>query len=148
MGRYVSNILMSDEKIQQEAKVSGIVLVPHICAIFIAIGLFTIIKPIIAMLTTELAVTNYKIIGKTGFIKTSEMSSPLTAIQNVSVEQGFWGKVFKYGTIKITTTSGAYKYSYIKNPSEFRTTVLNQIEISKKDEMKRNAQEIANAMKN
>lgn len=147
MGRYVNNILMSDERVQQEAKVSGIILVPHIFAMFIFIGFLTIIKPIIAMLTTELAITNYKIIGKTGFIKTSEMSSPITAIQNVSVNQGFFGKIFKYGKITVTTTSGAYSFNYIKDPAQFRTIILNQIELSKKEEMKRNAQEIANAMK-
>lgn len=148
MGKYLNESLVNDEKIVEQGKVSGIILLPHIILICVGVGLFTIWKPLIAMLTTELAVTNKKILGKKGFIKTEEMNSPLNTVQNVKVSNGLWGKIFKYGKIDITTTSGTYSFDYIKNANEFKAIIMAQIDNKEKDAMNMNAQAIANALKN
>ena len=148
MKKYVEGGLMPNEQVIEEGKVSYMVLLPHILLMFIFIGFFTIIKPLIVIFTTELAITDKKIMGKTGLIKTDEMSSPLSAIQNVKVQSGLFGKIFKYGTIHITTTSGTYSFAYIKNADQFKNTLFAQIENQKLNDMDENAARIAKAMKN
>ncbi len=148
MKKYVERGLMPNEQVIEEGKVSYMVLLPHILLTFIFIGFFTIIKPLIVIFTTELAITDKKIMGKTGLIKTDEMSSPLSAIQNVKVQSGLFGKIFKYGTIHITTTSGTYSFAYIKNADQFKNTLFAQIENQKLNDMDENAARIAKAMKN
>ena len=148
MGKYVENNLNVNETLVRKAKISMASIVPHIFLILIFVGIITIWKPVIRKLTSELAFTNKRIIGKLGLIKTEAMNSPLTAVQNVKVKSGLFGKIFRYGSIGITTASGTYVFDYIKHPDEFKNALLNQIEEYKKVEMEENAIRIAQAMKN
>jgi uncharacterized membrane protein YdbT with pleckstrin-like domain len=47
-------------------------------------------------------VTNKRVILKTGIIsrKTEEMK--LTSIETVELDQGLWGRIFGFGTLKVT----------------------------------------------
>lgn len=148
MGKYVENNLNVNETLVRKAKISMASIVPHIFLVLVFVGIITIWKPVIRKFTSELAFTNKRIIGKLGLIKTEAMNSPLTAIQNVKVKSGLFGKIFRYGSIGITTASGTYVFDYIKHPDEFKNALLNQIEEYKKVEMEENAIRIAQAMKN
>lgn len=112
------------------------------------LGLLFAIKGIFYHKFNCLAITNKKIFGKTGIIKTNEMNSPNKQIQNVKVESNFFGKIFKYGTVHITTTSGVYSFGYINKAEEFRNIVMEQIENTEEDKMDLHAQKIADAIKN
>ena len=146
MGRYVNDSLSNKERVVYEGKITLLSLIPHILLMFFGIGFLTIWKPIIRYATTELAITNRKVAGKLGLIKTKEMNSPLKAVQNVSVANGFFGKLFNYGTISITTASGEYLFKNIKDANQFKNRLMSQIEKYKEDEMDRNAKKIAMAM--
>lgn len=91
--------------------------------------------------------TNTRVFGKTGIISTKQMTSPLEQVQNVSVNTTFFGRLFKYSTVKITTTTGVYSFS-IMNGDEFSSVVMQQTEQKKKDEMDMQAQKMAQAMVN
>jgi uncharacterized membrane protein YdbT with pleckstrin-like domain len=51
---------------------------------------------------TEQGVTNKRVILKRGIIsrKTEEMK--LTSIETVEIDQGVWGRLFGFGTVKVT----------------------------------------------
>ncbi|MBQ3427400.1 MAG: PH domain-containing protein [Clostridia bacterium] len=144
---YIQNNLKKDEKIILEGKLHGAMLIPHILLMFIFVGLFTIVPAIIKMKTTELTITNKRLVGKLGLIKTTELDTPLNKINNVNVSSGFWGKIFGYGTIKVNSSSGIYEFSGIKNADLFRSTLMNQIDKFDDDRIKKQAQEMAKAMK-
>ncbi|MGN0586845.1 MAG: PH domain-containing protein [Oscillospiraceae bacterium] len=84
----------------------------------------------------KLALTKKRIYGKTGIINTKSMDSPISKINSVSVEQGFWGKVFRYSTVSVSTSSGNYKFSYIKNADEFKEKTMEQIDAYENEKLK------------
>ena len=140
MSTKIENNLGRNEHLVKDGKISWIVIVPHIILMVFAIGFVTIWRPLIAILTTRLCITNKKVVGKIGFIKVKTLDAPLNKINNVSVQQGLFGRIFGYGTIRIDTSSGFYKFDFIKQPNEFKATLLNQIEIYDDERIKRQAQ--------
>ena len=149
MGKYTEQSLQPGEQVIYEAKIN---IVPNI--VRAVVFCYTLIWPIVEIIailikrkTNELAVTNTRVFGKTGIISTKQMTSPLEQVQNVSVNTTFFGRLFKYSTVKITTTTGVYSFS-IMNGDEFSSVVMQQTEQKKKDEMDMQAQKMAQAMVN
>lgn len=173
MANYVKNSLTSNEKIIKEAKFSKVLFVPGVLVVLlfllaaissvstdgigfffkilfsgILVGAIVDIRGFIYHFFNEFAITNKKIVAKTGIIKTTELSSPLKQIQNVQIVSGFWGKIFKYGTVNVTTASGLYSIKYVNDPNNFRNSIMAQIESTEEDKMDTHAQKIANAIHN
>ena len=151
MGKYVENNLGMNENVIQKAKLTKLFLVGTWIKGFLLCWLLFIpvIKAIIATIRhfkTELAITNKRIVGKVGIINTKALDAPLNKIQNVSVEQKFFGKIFNYGTIKINTAAGIYDFDGVSSPDSFKGNVMNQIEQYEEDKVKQQATEMANAM--
>ncbi|MGN0163705.1 MAG: PH domain-containing protein [Candidatus Ornithomonoglobus sp.] len=144
---YIQKNLKRDEEIVMEGKLHGAMLIPHVLLMFLGVGFFTIIPAVIKMKTTEITITNKRVVGKIGLIKTTELDTPLNKVNNVTVNSGFWGKIFGYGTIKITSSSDDYEFSGIKNAAGFRSALMNQIDQFDEDRIKKQAQEMAKAMK-
>lgn len=94
---------------------------------YLSIAAFIFLPVLVPFLTDKLSITNKRIIGKTGLLKTKEMDSPLNKINNVSVSSGILGKVLDYGTIIITTSSGEYAFKAISRPNEFKNRLMAQI---------------------
>lgn len=53
-------------------------------------------------LTTERAITNKRVVFKTGFLNTKTEEMQLRAIETVEFNQSIFGKIFGYGKIKAT----------------------------------------------
>lgn len=75
------------------------------------------------------------------------MDTPLNKINNVSIEQGLGGKLFGYGTIVVSSSSAQYNFKGIKNPEVFRSRLMEQIDKFDEDRIKKQAMEMAKAMK-
>jgi len=73
--------------------------------ISISVALIVLVR----ILTTELAVTNKRVIAKTGFIKRNSLDLRLTKIESVEVDQGILGRLLGYGTITLTGTGGTHQ---------------------------------------
>ena len=170
---YTENNLMSDEVVIKKAKITMLALIPEsiglgliaLCSIYlmiaakgassaVIIGLFLLAFCIILalylvfrVLKAELSLTNKKILGKVGIIITTAMDAPLNKINNVTVIQSLFGKIFKYGKIVITTSSGNYNYNFVSEPDEFRKLVMNQIDEFDKERVKNQAEQLAQAAK-
>lgn len=115
MGHYVNNNLIKDEQVQLETTYHWI--------IFISLrALFTLfISPAIDRYTDEFAITNKRVIIKTGLIsrKTFEMNH--SKIESVNVDQSILGRILGYGTIGIVGSGGTREvFPNIKNPLAFR----------------------------
>jgi len=86
------------------------------------------IKETIYFCTTELVVTNKSVIEKYGWFNTHCDQMPLGKIENVTINQGFFGKIFNYGNVCI---QGANKnnvnFRGVKNPEEVRRIINNSI---------------------
>lgn len=74
----------------------------------------------------------YKLVLTDTFLKGTEsiglfgkdVSLPVKQISVVEVSQKGMGKIFNYGTVKVTTASGFVAFKYIKNPREAETAIL------------------------
>lgn len=116
----------------------------------IAIGVMVLFVgfKLFVLFNTRLALTSKRIYGKTGIINTKSMDSPINKINSVSVEQGFWGKVFRYSTISVSTSSGTFKFAYIKNADEFKEKTMEQIDAYENERLKNQAAQLMGAMNN
>ncbi len=139
------------EEVIKEGKISPVCicvrLIVDLFAMCIIIGFVWIVKDVITFCTTKLVITNKKLTGKTGLVNTNQLDSPLNKVNGVQVEKGLFGQMFNYGTIKITTASTVFVYKYIAKPDEFRTILNNQIEAYDDERIKKQAKELASAMK-
>ena len=115
MGNYVDNNLIKDERVELETTYHWIIF-------FSFRALFTLfIAPMIDRYTDEFAITNKRVIIKTGLIsrKTFEMNH--SKIESVNVDQSILGRILGYGTIGIVGSGGTREvFPNIKNPLAFR----------------------------
>ena len=94
----------------------------------------------------ELGITNKRVIGKVGVANTKSLDAPLNKIQNSSVVQPFFGKIFNYGTVRIDTAAGNFEFPAVKNAENFKSILMAQIDQYEEDRVKQQAAEMANAM--
>jgi uncharacterized membrane protein YdbT with pleckstrin-like domain len=89
------------------------------------VGLLSMIS---SMLTSEFALTNKRVVIKTGMIRRATTELLLAKIESINVEQSLFGRLFNYGTIIITGTGTTHEpFTNIANPLVFRQHVQEQI---------------------
>ena len=103
---YIDDSLIEGETIIHRARVSwwsqfGL-LALGILLLVVVIGLFFLIAAWIAVRSTEIAITNRRVIAKFGFIKRDTVEINLEKVEALRVEQGFLGRMLNYGTIFIS----------------------------------------------
>jgi uncharacterized membrane protein YdbT with pleckstrin-like domain len=94
------------------------------------------------------AVTNLRVIDEYGVFSNNTKESPLDKIINVSYLQSFWGKIFGYGNVQIQTAAeiGSTNYFAVENPKELKDTITHMQEEYKQHQIKKQANELANAI--
>jgi uncharacterized membrane protein YdbT with pleckstrin-like domain len=115
MGKYIDDNLVKDERVEFETTYHWIIF----CNLRAVLTLF--IAPLIDKYTDEFAITNKRIIVKTGLISRRTLEMNLSKIESVNVDQGILGRILGYGTIRIIGTGGTKEaFPKILNPLEFR----------------------------
>lgn len=112
------------------------------------IPLIKAIAATIRFLKVELAITNKRVVGKVGVFNTKTLDAPLNKIQNVAENQKFFGKIFNYSTITISTAAGTFEFDCIKSGAKFKNMILAQVDQYEEDRIKQQANEMAQAMAN
>jgi uncharacterized membrane protein YdbT with pleckstrin-like domain len=147
---YVSSVLQPDEKIRYITHLHWIIFIPGGC--FLSLGVFTGLLAIAAnevrvpwlwitaflliiaastlfqawfqRITTEIAVTNRRIIYKRGFISRHTIEMQMDKVESVDVTQSIGGRVLGYGDILIRGVGeGIEPLKNIDSPIEFRNQV-------------------------
>jgi uncharacterized membrane protein YdbT with pleckstrin-like domain len=111
MSSYISQILLDDEQVIYQARRSmwsqsalvlvGIVLLPAFGA-----GLLLLLWAWLICRTTELAITNRRIVSKSGIIRRTTIELRLDKIESITVDQGIMGRILNFGSITISGTGG------------------------------------------
>lgn len=118
MGAYINGTLTGGESVGAEAKLHWV--------IFLSLGaiLTLFIGPLIKMMSTEYAVTNKRLIWKSGLISRSTGELNLKKIESVNVDQGILGRLLGYGTVVVSGTGGSKeRFAAIADPAGFRMRV-------------------------
>ena len=104
---YIEESLSAGEKIESLFKLHWFAWVPMWLWVILGIPtfgltLFIALYEFLRLKFTEQGVTNKRVILKTGIIgrKTEEMK--LSSIETVEIDQGVWGRLFGFGTVKVT----------------------------------------------
>ena len=110
MSYIAKNVLLNDEVVKIQPKKNPIFLVFK--WIWGILGCWLLLIPTIKAITatvkfctTEYAVTEKRVIEKTGWISTHTDDMPLSKIENITVNYTFLGKIFNYATVSIQGTN-------------------------------------------
>lgn len=91
------------------------------------------VSAFIAYKSSEFAVTNKRLLIKTGFIRRNSLETLLVKVEGLQVDQGVLGRVLNYGTIRVTGTGGTSSpFKRIDAPLEFRKKIQGQISSEQK----------------
>lgn len=97
-------------------------------AIAILVGVADLLAAIVRRRSAEFAVTNKRVIFKTGVVRRVIQEMFLGKIESVSVDEGLMGRALNYGTISIRGTGGTIEpFHKIAHAQEFRRQVQEQI---------------------
>ncbi len=142
---YIEENLMKDEKILASAKVHWMDLVVGI--IFFWVFLIPLFSALSRRASTELAVTTHRAIGKQGLLRRHATDLMLDKVQNVTIDQGILGRIFNYGSVRVTTAGEATTFAGIAQPVVFKRAVTNQMETYSQMKIQQQAEAIAKSMK-
>jgi uncharacterized membrane protein YdbT with pleckstrin-like domain len=121
MGAYVEANLLPGEVVQYEARLHWIIYVPHVILMFVLIGFVTILAPVIARWTTEMVITNKRVIIKRGLISRQTIEMNIPKIESINVEQSIFGRMLGYGTVVVIGTGGSREhFEAVVDPLAFR----------------------------
>jgi uncharacterized membrane protein YdbT with pleckstrin-like domain len=150
MATYVDRVLKPGESVRYRTTVSSIVYIPSgvLAAIALAallagvnypdsnrfFGFVAIISAMVAMCnfayawfrrwTTEIAVTDRRVILKRGFIRRATMEMNLAKVESVDVDQTLSGRLFNYGNVTIRGTGSSFEIlRTVDAPLKLRSTV-------------------------
>ena len=103
---YIDDSLIEGEQIVHRARVSWWSQFPlvllGVLTLVIVVGGFFLIVAWVKVRSTELAITNKRVIAKFGFIKRHTVEINLDKVEALKVEQGVWGRFLNFGTIFIS----------------------------------------------
>lgn len=141
---YVSENLLKDEEIKHVGAISWAVYLPAVLwllagltlpsllnvydsmfmmasLLLIGVAIILFAKAAIFSLTTELVVTNKRVVLKAGLIERSTSEVAHNRIEGYFVDQGILGRVLSFGTIHVRGTgASSMTVPYVASPFEFR----------------------------
>ena len=126
MASYVEGALTKGEQVVYKGKVSiwslaPLLLLGFIFLAFYGLGLLFWAVAAIRYLTTELAITNKRVIAKFGLISRSTIEINLQKIESIQVNQGILGRIFNFGSIVVSGAGNPQApIPSISSPLQFR----------------------------
>lgn len=141
---YIESSLLDGEKVVYRATLHWVVLLApvlfvvislFVMALWVYLGLFFLILSLIWALSrflgrrfTEFAITDRRILIKTGILNRRSLEVILSKVESIAVEQSIWGRMLNFGTIVVKGTGGTRQpFSTIATPFEFRKAVQDQV---------------------
>ncbi|HUI16644.1 MAG TPA: PH domain-containing protein [Alphaproteobacteria bacterium] len=147
--KYVDRVLQPGETVRHVSRVHWIVYLPGVglClvgligyGIFVGDGSHTVLRGVVIVAlgvgllsmisawfrrwTTEIAVTDRRVIYKRGFIRRHTIEMNMDKVESVDVNQSILGRILDYGTIIVRGTgAGLEPLTSIDSPIEFRNSV-------------------------
>jgi uncharacterized membrane protein YdbT with pleckstrin-like domain len=95
----------------------------------IVCGLVAILMGMVRQNATEMAVTNRRVVIKTGLTSRKTIEMLLNKVESIEVSETTFGRMLGYGTIVVIGTGGTPEpFHKVAHPLEFRSQVQQQIE--------------------
>lgn len=140
MASYVDSNLNPGEHVVYRGTVHWIVFLPPVVMVCFGVPLIGVYEQIglvltvagllagaaawIRQTTSEFAVTNRRVIVKTGLLARRTIEINISRVESVGVDQDIFGRIFNYGAITVIGTGGTKEpFTLIENPQAFRRMV-------------------------
>ncbi|HEX3431255.1 MAG TPA: PH domain-containing protein [Rhizomicrobium sp.] len=153
MTSYVSEVLQPEETVRYEGTLHWIIFLPgivlfafgvagllgvvtlarnapgyHIYSVVVyaalALGALHLLSAWVRRWTTEIAVTDRRVIYKTGLISRRSVEMNMDKVESVDVTQDIFGRIFNYGTVLIRGTGASLEpLSTIATPLALRNAI-------------------------
>lgn len=121
MGSYVDSVLTTNEHVIYETKLHWQIYITPLLFSFAIIGIPLLIKAILDRHYSELAVTNKRVIIKTGIITRTAFDTSLKKIEGVIISQSLMGRLLNYGTVIFRGTGGSSQpFDNVSDPFTFK----------------------------
>jgi uncharacterized membrane protein YdbT with pleckstrin-like domain len=150
--KYVERVLQPDERVVHAARLHWLIyLIPIVLLILAAvcavlairsdkpgiaiplflvaallapIGLISAVGALIRQITTELVLTDRRVIYKTGIFRRHTMEMNRSRVETVGVDQSILGRLLNYGTVVLRGTGGSLEpIRAIADPLSFRNHI-------------------------
>ena len=136
MGKYVDSSLLPGESVIAEGKLHWAIFIGPALILILAIlmgrvggfiGFLALawgVYRLLIFLTTELALTNKRVIAKFGIIRRNVIDVSNSKIEGVTYHQGIIGRIFGYGSVLVRGTGvGQVPIPFIERPELFKHEV-------------------------
>ena len=95
-----------------------------IAGLFLLLALASALRALVQRVTTELAVTDRRVIYKTGIFRRHSMEMNRSKVETVGVDQSILGRILGYGTVIVRGTGGSFEpIPFIGDPLTFRSHI-------------------------
>lgn len=96
-----------------------------ILLVFLLLAVISFLYPWFVRATTEIVVTDKRIIHKVGWIARQTKEMNMTKVETVEVEQGFVGRILGFGTVLIIGIGASWEpLVYVASPLELRNAIM------------------------
>lgn len=90
----------------------------------ILVGAINLLSAVFYRITTEIAVTNRRVIFKKGFIWRKTMEMNIGKVESVSIDQTVMGRIFDFGTVAVIGTGSSIEpFVSVDNPVDLRNMI-------------------------
>lgn len=122
-------LLLGDALSHQDMDVTDLHLMEAGGAALLVVGLIVILMGVARRNATEMAVTNRRVVIKTGLMSRKTIEMMLNKVESIEISETAVGRMFGYGTIVMIGTGGTPEpFHKMAHPLEFRSQVQQQIE--------------------
>ena len=95
-----------------------------LAALLAVVGIIVAISAFIRRATTELAITDRRVIYKTGIVRRHTVEMNRSKVETVGVDQSILGRMLGYGTVIVRGTGGSFEpIPFIGEPLTFRNHI-------------------------
>jgi uncharacterized membrane protein YdbT with pleckstrin-like domain len=100
--------------------------------VLLVVAIATFVYGIAKRNATEMAVTNRRVLIKTGLGSRRTLDLMLSRVESIGVEETFFGRMLGFGSVVVRGTGGTPEsFMMIAHPQEFRRSVQEQIGVPK-----------------
>ena len=95
--------------------------------LLLLLPLASLLRDVLVWSNRQYIVTNRRVIQISGVINKDVTDSSLEKVNDVKLEQSFWGRLLDFGNIEILTASelGVNRFSHLGRPIHFKKAMLN-----------------------
>ncbi len=93
----------------------------------VLVWMVMVARQVVRVLTTEIAITDRRVMSKSGVFRTEVKVTPLDKVNSVNVRQSFFGNMLDYGDIEVTTATAEendnHRIASLAHTDRFRNTL-------------------------